>query len=213
MSEAVRADRHGPISQKLSAHYAAAFQEHGATARGVDWRDQPTSDLRYDRMLAVIDRPGEVSLLDVGCGYGGLLDRALSLGVEIRYTGIDLVESMLDHARRAHPDAVFHQLDAFEVTSLEPHDFVVCNGMLTQKLDVSLRDMDRFVTDLVTTLFSHAKRGVAFNVMTSMVNFTSPNLFYKSPTEMVAFCQTLTDRFRIDHSYPLYEYTVYLYRD
>jgi hypothetical protein len=74
--------------------------------------------------------------------------------------------------------------------------------------------MDRFARRLIRKMFSLARRGIAFNMMTSHVNFMAPNLYYKNPLEIIAFCASeLSRRFRVDHAYPLYEYTVYVYRD
>jgi hypothetical protein len=50
--------------------------------------------------------------------------------------------------------------------------------------------------------------------MTTKVNYFSNNLYYKNPAELLSWCITeITPYIRIDHAYPLYEYTVYLYRD
>ena len=65
-----------PITRRLQEHYARTFEEHGATVRGLDWgTDEGRLQLRYQNMSAVIE-PGHdltPSLLDVGCGFGGLL--------------------------------------------------------------------------------------------------------------------------------------------
>jgi hypothetical protein len=50
--------------------------------------------------------------------------------------------------------------------------------------------------------------------MTSYVNYQASNLYYRNPAELLAWCMSqLTSKVRLDHAYPLYEYTVYLYRD
>lgn len=206
------------VTDRLASHYRETLAAHGETARGVDWRDDETAVIRYDRMLAVVERgPAQrtdrPSVLDVGCGWGGLLDRAEARGIALDYRGIDVVAEMVDLAARRRPAGAFAVADVFEIGDDAVADYVVCNGILTQKLETSLSEMDEFARALVTRLFELCRVGVAFNVMTSMVNFTVPNLFYKSPVELLAFCQTLTRSFALDHAYPLYEYTVYLYRD
>jgi hypothetical protein len=51
-------------------------------------------------------------------------------------------------------------------------------------------------------------------VMTSKVNFYANNLYYRNPSEMLAWCQMeITPFVKLNHAYPLYEYTVYLYRE
>lgn len=210
------------ITSALKNHYASVFAEHGATARGVDWGAEEDVSLRYDKMLAVLDGDhtalGEsekraVSMLDVGCGYGGLYKHAENRGTTLDYTGIDVVPEMIAHACATHSSATFECRDVFDVPLTRTFDYVVCNGILTQKLKASIREMDEYAQSLITRLYSLCRRGAAFNVMTSKVNFTAPNLYYRSPVEMLAFCMSdLTDKIRLDHSYRLYDYTVYLFR-
>lgn len=210
-----------PISRDLQAHYTAKFAEHGPTPRGVDWNRTADVELRYEKMLAVArDNAAGATWLDVGCGYGGLLEYAGRTGRELAYTGIDVSAPMIEFAARQFPAARFECADLFDLPAGglpaggPGFDYVVCNGILTQKLGAGIQDMERFARRLIQAMFALCRRGAAFNVMTSRVNFTAPNLFYKSPVEMLAFClDEVTTRVLLDHSYPLYEYTVYLYRD
>lgn len=207
------------ISSLLGDHYAKKFLEHGATPEGVDWGANPADHLlRLDRMLAVLE-VGEVaermpSLLDVGCGYGSLLDQAKIRGITLEYSGVDLCTSMINTARASHADAEWILGDVLSMDESRQFDYVVCNGVLTQKLNASIRDMDRFLLDLVSRMFDICRIGVAFNVMTTHVNFIAPNLYYRNPVELMGWCMTaLTSRIRLDHAYPMYEYTIYLYRE
>jgi SAM-dependent methyltransferase len=155
-----------------------------------------------------------VSLLDVGCGYGGLYEHSLDQSVQLDYCGIDVAEEMIGHAQRSLPKARFICADALQWEPAQPFDYVVCSGILTQKLEASIKAMDRYAQLLIKRMFSFARRGIAFNVMTTRVNFMVNNLYYRNPTELLAWCMTeVSDRIRLDHSYPLYEYTIYLYHD
>jgi SAM-dependent methyltransferase len=207
-----------PIVDAYRKHYAATFARFGPTSRGVDWGEWPDVHIRYGKMLEVIEpvhaAQATVSLLDVGCGFGGLLDYAKSRGTSIDYTGIDLIPEMVSHASKNHPDARFTVGDIFTLSESQSFDYAVCNGILTLKLETSILDMDQFARLLIRQIFSVARRGIAFNMMSSHVNFMAPHLYYKNPLEIIAFCSMeLSRRFRLDHAYPLYEYTVYVYRD
>lgn len=210
-----------PITAALKQHYSETFATHGATARGVDWGRDADVKLRYDKMLAVIDPvatssnggKSRVSLLDVGCGYGGLYEHARAHGVDLDYTGIDVVPEMIEHAKHRSPSAQFACKDVFDDTLLDQYDYVVCNGILTQKLATTIREMDAYAQEMVKRLFELCRCGAVFNLMTNKVNFTVDNLYYRSPVETLAFCfAEVTTRVRLDHSYPLYDYTTYLYR-
>jgi hypothetical protein len=105
-----------------------------------------------------------------------------------------------------HGDVLEHEFEG-------QFDYVVCNGILTQKLDVSGLQMDLFAARLIRRMFALCGIGAAFNVMTTKVNYYSNNLYYRNPAELLAWCMSeVSPHVRLDHSYPLYEYTVYLYR-
>jgi 2-polyprenyl-3-methyl-5-hydroxy-6-metoxy-1,4-benzoquinol methylase len=207
------------IPMEMKRHYSQKFGEFGPTPRGVDWGKEEDVQLRYEKMLAVIEQgsiiPGTpISLLDVGCGYGGLLRYAQQKGLKLQYTGIDVASNMISWAKNHMPDGEFQEDDFMEHDFHErKFDFVVCNGILTQKLEISFFDMDKFAKKLLKKMFSLCNQGVAFNVMTTYVNYFSSNLYYKHPSEMLAYCLSeISQKIRIDHSYGLYEYTLYLYK-
>lgn len=205
------------ISEGLRDHYAQAFGTHGASPEGVDWgKDQDRANCRYQKMLAVIPttKKQQVSLLDVGCGYGALLQYAKENNVALYYTGIDVVDDMICDARARHKDASFLTGDILELDVKARFDYVVCNGILTQKLNVPALEMDEFASLLIRRMFSLCNKGIAFNVMTTKVNFFSNNLYYRNPAELLSWCiSEVTRHVRLDHAYPLYEYTMYLYRE
>lgn len=208
-----------PISRLLRDHYTETFRKHGPTARGVDWKGEDDVRLRYAKMLAVIpddaDQSGRpIRLLDIGCGYAGLHAYAIGAGLHLDYTGVDVSPELIQHARESFPEATFHCQDVLEFApGAQSFDYVVCNGILTQKLTATIREMNQFANRLIRKMFDLCLHGVAFNTMKTNVNFMVDNLYYRNPIELLAWCNAeLTGNFRIDHAYPLYEYTVYLYR-
>ena len=93
-------------------------------------------------------------------------------------------------------------------------DYVVCNGILTQKLSSPPAQMKLYMEKLIEKMFQTCSIGIAFNVMTDRVNFQVDNLFYQNPEALLTHClNNVTRRIRIDHSYPMYEYTVYLFKE
>lgn len=207
------------ITETLRTHYNKTFEAHGACARGVDWRDKETAELRYRKMAQVIalapDVPTErpPSVLDVGCGYGAQYEYLVRAGISVDYNGIDIVPGMIKLAEILHPAARFATQDLFNLAPSEQYDFVICNGVFTQKLDATQSRMTQFMDAAVARMFAQSRRGIAFNVMSTAVNYFSPNLFYRSPLETMAMCLTLTHHIAVDHAYGLYEYTTYCFKD
>lgn len=214
------------ITNLLKTYHTGVFEKHGATAKGVDWNDEGEMVVRYDKMLRVLDKDfynpeSRSSLVDVGCGWGGLYKRASDLGLDISYTGIDVAENMIAHASQTFTDAVFEVKDVFELPDEEVYDFAVCNAILTQKHQVSIPAMEKFAKRLASKMFAIARHGIAFNLMSTRVNFMVDNLYYHNPVEMLAWAITeLSPRVRLDHGYSsltngngkYFDYTVYVYK-
>lgn len=216
------------ITETLKNYYTRTFMDFGATAKGVDWNDETELRVRYDKMLAVLqkdfvsDFPSPPSMLDVGCGWGGLLEHIQSLNMAIDYTGIDVVSEMIDAGGIAFPDGCFKHGDIFDVKENESYDFVVCNAILTQKLGVSVPEMERFTKRIAVKMFELCRHGIAFNLMSTRVNYMVDNLYYQNPVELLSWLLTeLSPRVRLDHGYSslnsgvgkFYDYTVYVYKD
>jgi 2-polyprenyl-3-methyl-5-hydroxy-6-metoxy-1,4-benzoquinol methylase len=216
------------ITTLLGDYYKHTFAEHGATAKGVDWNDEAELLVRYEKMLAVtqkdfmITKDNVMSILDVGCGWGGLAKHILTTGKTFDYTGIDVVDSMIEAGKEMFPEQTFVCADVFKLDQTKQYDFVVCNAILTQKLGVSIPDMERFTKDLVIKMFELCRHGIAFNMMSTRVNFMVDNLYYQNPVELLSWMLTeLSPRVRLDHGYSslgngkgrFYDFTVYVYKD
>lgn len=206
------------IAASMKSHYQMTFSTHGPTSKGADWGKEQELTLRYRTMLKVMDYDhGEQihhpSVLDVGCGFGGLASFAASTGCNASFTGIDLVQGMLECAAARHPQHEWIQADIMSHDFSKDFDYVVCNGILTQKLDIGQQAMEDYAVALVERMFSLSRHGIAFNIMSDRVNFTVSNLFYLDPLQMLRHClDHLSRKVVLDHAYPLYEYTIYVYR-
>lgn len=202
------------ISKKHAAHYRNTFLNHGPTAGGVDWVHEDKARLRHHIFSKLIKEQHKTppTLLDIGCGYGAFYDYLKGKALPCTYTGIDLVPEMIAHARTTHPDAHFLEGD-FLSTSFEPFDYLFANGIFTQKLDVSQREMNKLLHLFLKRMFALCTKGIALNMMTSQVNFYAENLFYKNPAEMIAYVmEVISDKFLIHHEYELYEFTLFIYK-
>jgi 2-polyprenyl-3-methyl-5-hydroxy-6-metoxy-1,4-benzoquinol methylase len=208
-------------------HHDVVFKKYGDTAKGVDWNDEGELLIRYDKMLSVMQKDftlplSPASILDVGCGWGGLLRRAIALNITLDYTGIDVVNEMILHGESEFTNAKFVYGDVFDLSEENIYDFVVCNGILTQKHDVSIPDMEKHAKRLVRKMFELCRHGIVFNMMSTRVNFMVNNLYYQNPVELLSWLLTeVSPRVKLDHGYSclgngkgkLYEFTAYVYKD
>lgn len=196
-------------------HYEKCFSEHGPGHLGVDWPNARDADIRYATMLGVIDDDGDpISLLDFGCGSGGLFDyleRHRSEYESVRYQGHDISKAYVDYCRQTYPDVNFTCGDVLVDARLPRVDYAVANGVFTEKLTLSTDEMFEFLRDIVTVLYASVDRGLAFNVMSKKVDWERDDLFHLDAKRLRSFAvDELGASLELVEDYGLYEYTAYL---
>jgi hypothetical protein len=117
-------------------------------------------------------------------------------------------------AQSKFPANKFYCLDLLdEKASLPNFDYIVLNGVFTEKRELSFDEMFSYFQRLVTRVFEHAAVGIAFNVMSKHVDWEREDLFHLPFDALAAFLQKdLTRNFVLRNDYGLYEYTAYVYR-
>lgn len=202
------------IVDELKAHYKRTFAEHGPCAKGVDWRDEQTANVRHAKLFKLFEDDHQSTILDVGCGYGRFYEYLLEKKFSGQYYGIDVVEEMIEQAQLSHGFERFENKNFLDLGKNKKFDYLVVNGIFTQKLGVSQIEMEKYMLNFIEKLFDSCNKGIAFNVMSNHVNFFANNLFYKSPSELISYISSkISPNFVIDHSYGMFEYTVYIYKE
>jgi SAM-dependent methyltransferase len=196
-------------------HYESCLDQHGDNHLGVDWPNADDVRTRYKVMLEVArNESGGFSLLDFGCGAGHFYEFLIENGrQDVAYRGVDLSQKFISLCRSKHPNVDFQCLDVFD-TKLSPVDYVVINGVLTEKQANSFEVMWDYCRNLLEVAFSISRKGLAFNVMSSHVDWERDDLFHLPLDTLSAFLTTkLTRNYIIRNDYGLYEYTTYLYKE
>lgn len=207
-----------PRYQTIIDHYEKCLAEHGDCCRGVDWPNAADAETRYRVMLDAIREPAgtPLTLLDFGCGaahlYAHLQRRRWT---HIRYLGVDASPRFIEVSRRKFPEIEFLCADVLaEAVALPEVDYVVLNGVFTEKRELPFEQMRDYMFQLLERVYSCARRGLAFNVMSHHVDWQRADLFHMPYDVLASFLTARLSRhfvFRAD--YGLYEYTTYVYRE
>jgi 2-polyprenyl-3-methyl-5-hydroxy-6-metoxy-1,4-benzoquinol methylase len=141
---------------------------HGQSARALWYRSAAAQRAFHDHLLAGARLRPSLSVLDIGCGHGHLLDALRRLDVNVhRYVGLDLVEEFVQEARTRWPDQAFEfRQENFlraELAAGERFDLVSSLGVLMQ----AQPDQESFVEHTVQRMLACSQGLVLFNVITA----------------------------------------------
>jgi SAM-dependent methyltransferase len=204
------------LYRRIVAHYESCLERHGDTHRGVDWPRLDDAEKRYAVMLDLVRSEQPVTLLDFGCGAGHFYEYLQRRHIgHVRYTGLDLSPRFVDLCRTKFPDVRFYCLDILdEAAQLPRFDYIVLNGVFTEKRELSYEQMLEYVFAVLRAVFSRANAGIAFNVMSKHVDWERDDLFHLPMDVLAAFLTREVSRhFVFRNDYGLYEYTAYVYRE
>jgi SAM-dependent methyltransferase len=195
----------------IKEHYRQLFLTHGDSAESAQYTSRDSQERRFAALLGIGDLRGR-RVLDFGCGTGHLASYLAARGIEVSYTGVDLVEELLEAGRQKHPHQRFCQ---FVRIRGERFDYVLISGVFNNKQP----DNRGFYRETVRTCFAMADVGMAFNMMSHYVDFYDPELFYEKPEEVFRFAKTeLTPYVALRNDYEVkpgvipFEFAVYLYK-
>jgi SAM-dependent methyltransferase len=198
--------------------YEENLKNHGQSSKSVGWKDEESQILRFEKLTQVIDpsRVGSgISVNDLGCGYAAMFQflkarPALRL---TRYYGYDISEKMLNAARQTvgdNQEAVFIQ--SSKITEEADYSFV--SGTFNVKLEASDQVWADYVKEALLNLAAHSRKGLAFNLLTTYVDWKQENLYYADPFLFFDFCKRHISRYvSLLHDYPLYEWTIIVRKD
>ena len=202
---------------KLAEHYEECYKKHGDNHLGLDWPNKEDTLKRHKVMLELTkrDNDGPCTLLDFGCGTSAFYEYILSEGhsTKIKYSGLDINLSLLEKAQEKFPNTTFYHMDILKVQNIPNFDYMICNGVFTEKRDLTQEEMFIFFSEVIKKLWNKTNKGIAFNLMSKQVDWERKDLFHVSLDKLGWFLkENLTRSFLIRNDYGLYEYTTYVYK-
>lgn len=195
----------------ISEHYRSLLAEHGDSPQAVQYSSQSSQERRFE-LLANIGDLRNRRILDFGCGIGHLGSYLSNQGIEFEYFGTDIVSEFLTLCRQKFPEGHFEE---FSSLSNIKFDYIFVSGVFN-----NLRgDNTQFYQDTVRQLFTMCTLGLAFNMMSTYVDYKDPSLFYECPENVFSFLKrevtpfvTLRNDYEVKPGVVPFDFTVYAYR-
>lgn len=193
------------------------FRGNSVTPQAVLWPNATDLMHRFHALTGDIDwtkydTKNRLRLLDIGCGPGFLLDYLHSLNVldRVEYCGVDLNSDVLAAARHRWPDHNFQLRDVRETPF--PHrafDVAIFCGVFTCRFTLDFDKMIRLMEETLLAVWPSVELHLAFNVMSTHVDWERDDLFHLPIDTAVAMSIRLfgTRNVKIAHDYGLFEYS------
>jgi SAM-dependent methyltransferase len=187
--------------------YADRVAQMGYDVRSVGWKSREDQTLRF-KILAEIGVGVGDSVCDVGCGFGDLYPYLVEAVGPVSYVGLDISAELIEIARQRHPDLRFVLADILADTHTAMADWHLLSGALSFKIEDNLA----FTEQMLRRMFALSGRGVAANFLSTYVNYQHSRNYHYDPASIFRMAKTITPRVVLRHDYPLWEFTIYLYK-
>ncbi len=183
------------------ARQADARENHDV----VDWADPQSQRKRFAVLADNVPLAGK-SLLDVGCGLGDLWAYLKERGIDVRYTGVDIVAEMVRAAKGRHDDGQFIHADVFAESPFTPDSFDV--AFVSGTFNLNLGNNRDFLAPAVARLLKITSRFVVFNLLHDRTPRKYDHCVYWNPADVLAMLDALPCRATLIEDYLPNDFTV-----
>ena len=204
------------IRKSQSAYYNGLFASYGPTVDAVASGKQVYKDLRYEKLSQVFQYDTELTLHDVGFGLGHYYEflKARFPDKTIVYSGSEVVPEFVTYCVTHYPTCVFHERDLAQQAFADRYDYLVFGGTFYHLAGTPREMFGEYAKRALLNAFGMCRRGIAFNFLTGFCDYFYDHLYYAVVSEAVTFvAENLSRFFTLDHAYPLYEFTMCVYKE
>jgi SAM-dependent methyltransferase len=162
----------------IRAHYDHRFSPERANHEILDWASAASQHRRFEVLVDNVDLAG-MKVLDVGCGLGDLLAMLQRRNIEVDYTGVDILQKMIDRCRERFGTGRFLQADIFsrEAFGAGQFDLVFTSGAFNLDLGNNLD----FLPVAIDRLLELSRQYVVFNLLHARWTKPEPGYFFYDP--------------------------------
>jgi len=201
----------------LKQHYKTLLKEHGPSPEAVQHINKASQYKRFEILTEIA--PDMQSVIDVGCGLGDMFQYLNEHGFKGQYLGLDFIPEFISLSEKhfkTHANAQFKECNLLTDNIPTGYDYILLSGVFNN----NQANNEEFMYSTIKKMFDSCKKGIAFNAMSTYVDFQDDSLYYSDPLKIFDYCKkNLTRRVVLKHDYLVkkgsipFEYTMYLYKE
>ena len=205
------------LMSDLKQHYQTLFAKHGSHHHAVQYSAKQSQFASFRILLQNLQLND--SILDIGCGLGDML---AFLRTEMNfighYKGLDFVPEFIQAAKQRFADDSHAEFEEFNLNTSalpEGYSLVVLAGVFNNLMD----DNESFMNSTIKNMYKASNSKVAFNALSTYVDYQDESLYYYDPLKVFDFCKReLSSKVTLRHDYCVkensipFEFSIYLYK-
>ena len=191
--------------QRLKEHYEPRIKPDRLGYEILDWENQESQFCRFEVLLRRVSLQGK-SLLDVGCGVGDLCAYLEAKNIEVAYTGVDILNGMVDEARRRCSEACFETADLLKEDPFggDRFDIAFCSGIFNLETGNNEELLQRFLERLK----GMTSEAVVINLLSVSSTDQNGRYHYFDPAVVIRWAEALYRDVEIDEGYLSNDFTL-----
>ena len=192
-------------ASKIHDHYDHRIKADRKNYDILDWASSTSQVARFEVLATSVPLEGQ-KILDVGSGLGDLYGFLKAIEIDVDYTGVDILDKMVDSAASRHPSGKFLCCDIFDESSdfAGGYDVVFCSGMF----NLNLGNNSAFIAQALIKMLDLTNDYLVFNMLHSRSAGEPEKYYSTTPDEPINILKPLTRELNIIDDYLPNDFTV-----
>ena len=157
-------------------------------------------------------KDNDFSILDFGCGLGGLYTFLKRRYTNFRYKGVDIVKEFINENKRNFPAVSFELISSYEAIQNQ-FDYIISSGVFNIQYSPGTSN-EPYIFKAISHLFSMASVSLSLDFMHDEVDYQQENAHHQNIISLYSFViENLSRRVIIDRSTFPYEFTITIFKN
>lgn len=177
----------------------------------IGWGSKKSQKLRFEVLTSGLDLNNK-TVLDFGCGFGDLYSfiQEKNNNKLKKYVGIDICKEFILYNNKKYRkinNVNFLNFDLNEIKH-NHYDYCFMSGTLNLKIGNNYKEL----ISKLKMMYKMSKIACGINLLSTNVDYKNPKDFHYNPSKVIGIAQKISPKFIIRHDYPLYEFTLHLFK-
>lgn len=200
-----------PDYTAINTFYASRYKQWGYSPKSLGW-DKGNQQVRFDVLTSQYSFE-QKSILDIGCGFGDLLNTISKKASQFDYTGIDLSEDFIKKAKQLHPQphCRFFAEDILTFSPQRSFNYAIASG--TFNLMLAGVDQYNYIEEVIKKTLQICIDGFAFDFLSDKVDYQKEETFHFSPEKLLSIAYKYSRNVMLRNDYMPFEFSLFVFND